>query len=355
MKETHYSASTIYMNMMSGYLSRSGFDSLEKIASDANIPIAKRGRVPLLEILRLVDAVAAKTQNPAFGLDIGIQMHPSEYGIISHAFMNCGNLNEVMDLTIRYTHLINDAFILNTERGSGNELTLVLETAHDEPGLIPLIELDFASMLTMTRFLAGSKHQDDVKLLEVSFKHPPQTMPEHYIAHFKCPVKFNQPTNSVSVETAVLKTKVYSSDPYIFRYLLKKIEEIAERLLVNVPLKRRVFDYVVKQLPYGVPSVADVAKAFNMSPSTLKKHLNQESANFTEICDEVRKGVAVKMIAVRKKPLKEISNYLGFSNSSTFNRAFKRWTNMSPSEYRQKKQSSGTGKQAHTRQMEEEV
>ena len=340
------------MNMMSGYLSRGGYDSIQKIASDTNIPIADRGRVPLREMLRLVKAVADSTQNPAFGLDIGIQMHPSEYGIISHAFMNCSNLHEVMELTIRYTHLINDAFTISVEKKDNHELSVILNSAQDDPALIPLIELDFASMLTMTRFLAGNKHQSDITLLEVCFSHPPQAMPEKYVAHFKCPVKFNQPTNCVRVKSEVLKTEVHSPDPYIFRYLLKKIEEIAERLLINIPLKKRVFDYIVKQLPYGAPSVTEAAKAFNMSPSTLKKHLNQESANFTEICDEVRKDVAVKMISIRKKPLKEISSQLGFSNSSTFNRAFKRWTNMTPSEYRQQNQPSKSTKQGDVKQVE---
>ena len=338
MNETPYSASYIYMNMMAGYLSRGGFNSIEDIASEANITIAKRGRVPLKDMLKLVDAITQTTQNPAFGLDIGIQMHPSEYGIISHAFMNCSNLNEVMELTIRYTHLINDAFTIRIEKEGNQELSLILDSAQDDPALIPLIELDFASMLTMTRFLAGAKHEGDVQLVEMRFKHAPQTKPEVYARHFKCPVKFNQPENAVSVKSGMLDTKVYSSDPYIFRYLLKKIEEIAERMLVNIPLKKRVFDYIVKQLPNGVPSATEAAKAFNMSPSTLKKHLSQESANFTEICDQVKKGVAVKMISVRKKPLKEISSHLGFSNSSTFNRAFKRWTSMTPSEYRLHKQ-----------------
>ena len=352
MNERHYSASYIYLNMMSGYLSRGGYDSIQKIASDSNIPITKRGRMPLREMLRLVNAIVASTQNPSFGLDIGIQMHPSEYGIISHAFMNCSNLNEVMDLTIRYTHLINDAFSVNVEHINDSELSIVLDSAHNDPALIPLIELDFASMLTMTRFLAGSTHEKDITLLEVCFSHPPQTMPEQYTTHFKCPVRFNQPKNLVRFNRHMLETNVYSSDPYIFRYLLKKIEEVAERLLINIPLKKRVFDYIVKQLPHGVPSVTEAAKAFNMSPSTLKKHLGQESANFTEICDDVRKGVAVKMISIRKKPLKEISNHLGFSNSSTFNRAFKRWTNMTPSEYRQQNQPAKSTKQGNVKQVE---
>jgi AraC-like DNA-binding protein len=327
MKEIHYSASYIYMNMMSGYLSRGGFKSLQNIASEANIPIAERGRVPLTNMLTLVDLIASATRNRAFGLDIGIQMHPSEYGLISHAFMNCDNLHEVMNLSIRYTHLINDAFTLSIEKQNEDEVTIVLLSENELQAMVPLVELEFASILTITRFLVGDKNADNIRLLEICFQHPPQTMPEHYTKHFKCTVRFNQPANTI---------RVCSPDPYIYRYLLKKIEEIAERLQINIPLSKRVFNYVVKQLPDGMPSISQAATKFNMSPSTLKKHLNQEDANFTEICDTVRKNIAVKMISVKQKSLKEIGNHLGFSNSSTFNRAFKRWTNMSPTEYRQK-------------------
>ena len=353
MKEIHYSASYIYMNMMSGYLSRGGFKSLQDIASEANIPIAERGRVPLTDMLTLVDSVASATHNRAFGLDIGIQMHPSEYGIISHAFMSCGTLREVMDLSIRYIHLINDAFTLSVEKQNEDEITIALISENDIQTMIPLVELEFSSMLTITRFLAGDKNADNIRLLEVCFQHPPQTMPEHYAEHFKCVVRFNQPTNSIRVTNSVLNIKVCSPDPYIYRYLLKKIEEIAERFQINIPLSKRVFNYVVKQLPEGMPSISQAARKFNMSPSTLKKHLNQEDANFTEICDTVRKNIAVKMISVQQKSLKEIGNHLGFSNSSTFNRAFKRWTNMSPTEYRQKSHKQESVKKDIPEKMEE--
>lgn len=353
MKKTHYSASYIYMNMMSDYLSRRGIVSLHDIASDANISIAERGRVPLTTMLKLVDSVASTTHNRAFGLDMGIQMHPSEYGIISHAFMNCDNLHEVMDLSIRYIHLINDAFTLSIKKQAKNDATFTLLSANSSKAIIPLVEFEFASMLTITRFLAGNKNTDKIKLLEVCFQHPPQTMPEHYTKHFNCPVRFNQPTNSIKTTRSALDTKVCSPDPYIYRYLLKKIEEIAEHLQVNAPLSNRVFNYVIKQLPEGVPSVSQAARKFNMSPSTLKKHLNQEDANFTEICDTVRKNIAIKMISVQQKPLKEIGNHLGFSNSSTFNRAFKRWTSMSPTEYRLKVNIKEKRKNDHNKQMEE--
>ena len=166
-------------------------------------------------------------------------------------------------------------------------------------------------------------------------------------------VYHNQPTNSIKTTRSVLDTKVCSPDPYIYRYLLKKIEEIAEHLQANAPLSKRVFNYVINQLPEGVPSVSQAARKFNMSPSTLKKHLNQEDANFTEICDAVRKNIAIKMISVQQKPLKEIGNHLGFSNSSTFNRAFKRWTNMSPTEYRLKVNIQEKRKSDHNKQVEE--
>jgi len=353
MKSSHYNVSYIYMNMMSGYLSRRGLKNLQDIASGLDISIAERGRVPLSTMLTLVESVAEATHNPALGLDIGIQMHPSEYGIISHAFMNCNNLREVMELSIRYTHLINDAFTLCIEKQNKDEITIALISANNMRKMIPLIELEFSSMLTITRFLAGNKHSNNVEILEVCFQHPPQTLPERYAEHFNCPVKFNQPTNSIRVASTVLNTKVCSPDPYIYRYLLKKIEEIAEHLQINIPLSKRVFNYVIKQLPEGMPSVSQAARKFNMSPSTLKKHLNQEDANFTEICDTVRKNIAVKMILVQKKSLKEISNHLGFSNASTFNRAFKRWTNMSPTEYRQKVIRKEQTKIKHQKKTEE--
>jgi AraC-like DNA-binding protein len=68
--------------------------------------------------------------------------------------------------------------------------------------------------------------------------------------------------------------------------------------------------------------------------STLKKHLHQENLNYTTICDDVRKNMAIKMLTISSDQFQHISDYLGFSNSSAFHRAFKRWTGMTPAEYR---------------------
>ena len=85
-----------------------------------------------------------------------------------------------------------------------------------------------------------------------------------------------------------------------------------------------------------IPNVTQAASYCNISASTLKKHLMLEERNYSEICDSVRKSVAIEMLAQPKTQIKAVYSFLNFSSSSAFNRAFKRWTSMTPTEYRQK-------------------
>ncbi|MCY1413973.1 putative HTH-type transcriptional regulator [compost metagenome] len=88
------------------------------------------------------------------------------------------------------------------------------------------------------------------------------------------------------------------------------------------------------QLPDGVPSADTVAQALHLSLRSLQRHLADEGCRYDSLLDECRQNLALQHLRNANNSLSEISYLLGFADTSSFNRAFKRWTGLSPGQYR---------------------
>jgi AraC-like DNA-binding protein len=82
-------------------------------------------------------------------------------------------------------------------------------------------------------------------------------------------------------------------------------------------------------------SLEDVADMLAVSQQTLRRRLiEEENCGFQEIKDKLRHDVAAHLLTKSRLTLEEIALSLGFSELSTFHRAFRRWTGLSPGEFR---------------------
>jgi AraC-like DNA-binding protein len=84
----------------------------------------------------------------------------------------------------------------------------------------------------------------------------------------------------------------------------------------------------------GVVRVASLADAVGMSQRTLQRRLGEEGSSFSAVLDDLRFELAAELIRDRDYPLMAIAHDLGYRDQAHFTRAFRRWTGMSPSEYR---------------------
>ncbi|MET0051732.1 MAG: helix-turn-helix transcriptional regulator [Candidatus Thiodiazotropha sp.] len=92
---------------------------------------------------------------------------------------------------------------------------------------------------------------------------------------------------------------------------------------------------IIEDLPNGLPRQTQIAQQLNLSLRNLQRKLQHEGTNFKQLVDETRKALAIEYLTASGKPLIEIGYLLGFTESSNFSRAFRRWTGESPQNYRQ--------------------
>jgi AraC-like DNA-binding protein len=105
-------------------------------------------------------------------------------------------------------------------------------------------------------------------------------------------------------------------------------------------LRTRVENAISPLLPHGRVLVEDVARSLGMSERTLARKLSDETLNFTEILQQLRRDLAVRYLDDRKLHVSKIAWLLGFRQVSAFTHAYNRWTGKTPRQMRTAGESS---------------
>jgi len=88
-------------------------------------------------------------------------------------------------------------------------------------------------------------------------------------------------------------------------------------------------------LSQDLPNFDAIASALHTSPQTLRRRLKEEGLSYQELKDQLRRDSALFYLERGDLSIQMVAEKLGFSEPSTFHRAFKKWTGMTPGAYRQ--------------------
>ena len=330
--------SQVYLNLLANYLEE--MEQGQSLCSNSNHlanneQIRSAQRLTLTQLDKLLSNIESRTGNLAFGLHIGEHIHPSDYGTIGYALMNCPNLQQALRLAVKQKPILNQA-LTTTLQEQGDDYHYQVSTTSDTRNLAPLIELDFSSLVQLAKFLVGKQKSSDVWIKKVQFQHAALAKIDVYQRIFNCPVEFGVNSNVIIIAKSVLNLPVRSANPQLFKMFQEKLERLNTIELYESSFSQRMFTFLSSCQDNIIPDVSMVAQEFNISISALKKRLQQEGLNYSTICDTIKKNIALKMVTCPNVKIKQIVVSLNFNSASAFNRAFKRWTEMTPTEYRKK-------------------
>jgi AraC-like DNA-binding protein len=158
---------------------------------------------------------------------------------------------------------------------------------------------------------------------------------ERYEEVFGCRLRFDAPNYELIFPSAFLDARPKNRDARLGSVL----EEHVTTLLEAVP----ALDFVTMvrsalraRFTEGNASLDSVARSLHLSARTLRRRLGDHKTSFREQLDELRADLGRARVADAAHPLKAIAAELGFSDQSTFQRAFKRWTGLTPAQYRER-------------------
>ncbi len=279
----------------------------------------------------LYDVYEAATENlrPGFSVRQGIQLNSGDYGTLGLSWRTCWKAIEILERIERFILLITDQGSVKIEESGGITNLMIVRDPH-RVGLEIANEVSFVMITQVLNEVTGKK----ILPVLVTHKHGERSARE-FQAYYQCEVEFNAPHYSIQFRTQDIDVHTIKADKSINRFLVERMQEEMQGIHANADkLLREVHQRIEEALPGGIPSLIQVSEYLGMSARTLKRRLADKGLTFREYVQKIQRDVSIDLIRNTSQSMAEIAFQTGFSEQSAFNRAFKRWTNQSPIEFR---------------------
>lgn len=285
---------------------------------------------PLHDFHAVVDAAQAHLRDPDLPMKAAECAQTWDAGVLGFALMTSPSISEVGNLLVRFQRLLTTVYEVRASQDEHQFELRLLPAAADvqSPALARML---MGAWAWRVRWLTGQA----ALRFDASFEGPPPPDAAAYERCFGGCVRFDQPVTAMQGPAHYLALRVCLHDPRANGVLcaqaaveMERLEGDAAGLLVM--LRRRLRE----RLGSGSLTLDALAADLDMAPRTLQVRLEERGLTFRALLDGVRDRKAKQYLAEPHLNLTEIALALGFANQSAFQHAFKRWTGLSPGQWR---------------------
>jgi AraC-like DNA-binding protein len=288
-------------------------------------------RLPGPTVIGIWNALRARAGDPALQLVAPTTLPFGAYRVIDYLVGASATVGEGVERFARFFKLIADSVSLTTSE-QGDERCLLLARA--DGGAVPPVYVDyvFAAFVSRVRM----RIRPGLKVQRVELRQPEPAASAPYRDAFRSPVWFGATADVLCFSAEEWEARNESADAA----LALVMEEHARILARKLPHAAAGFSAdVQKTIATARPecgSAEDVARALHVSVRTLQRKLVETGTTFRAVSEIVRGQLAEGYLADPRVSIAEVAFMLGFSDQSSFNRAFRRWTGEAPGRWRRR-------------------
>lgn len=292
-------------------------------------------RFPLRRMTRLWALAVDASGAPPLALQIPQFVQPHTMHALGPALHSSPTLMDALLRTARYSRIVTDAADLLIELHPQTVDVIYRTPAHD----IPLADAAYEAFMATAAHIAFalSGRRDAMKRIE--FRHTCSGSEAPYREHFGCPVRFGGDANRMVYDRAAADAPLPGGNE---RRALRHDAAAAAYLarFDAQPYSQRVREQLIRDLPAGEPTRDTVAAALGLQPRTLLRRLAGEQTNFHALLNQTRRELALAYLR-EGRTAADATFLLGFGDPSNFGKAFRRWTGMSPQQWRRRHVGNG--------------
>ncbi len=293
------------------------------LPEDLQQAFAEQERVSLALQGQIWESFCSQAEDALVGVRFGLALEVGHLDTAGMVLMSCDTVADAMESLIDYYTIVGEGGTFEFEI-QGEECIVSYQPQYRERQQ-ERVEAALASLLQLSRWSTGGK----LKALRLEFAHAALDDNRRYETLLNVPVRFLSSRNSLVIPASSLDLPLIYANPALCQHLRTLADQVLHSL-DDQSLSAQVSELVRQHPHWGKEKVAD---SLSMSGRHLVRKLGEEGSSFKLLRDGLLQGMAETKLQEGAR-LSDIAEALGFSDESAFSKAFKRWTGMTPAQFR---------------------
>ena len=294
----------------------------------------EQARVPIAVLDAVWDRISKALNDPLLGLHFGEKFAAHGEGHFLFAVMkNSETLGKAVESLIRFHNLITDMVRPLMSVVNGQAVISLTSDMDDAPAIRHVSDAVLGVLATVLRRIT----EDEIRFDRIEIAHQGKGAGQEYTRVLGIAPIFASGKNRI----LFAESELDRTFPMAQKEFGRELQAYAAKLLQRSHRSNTLSDSVLLLLQKSILKGADfslgaTAYRFNMSVRSFQALLKAEATNFQSLLDKARKEIASHYLLQNETMLCDIAFLLGYSEQSSFNHAFKKWTGLTPREYRKK-------------------
>jgi len=296
---------------------------------DAHIK-GSRNPLPMEDYLKLISWGMTTLQEPHLGLKIATKISLSDFGLYGFLSQYSATVNDMFMAIERYQKIFMTKMFYNYSKHDDLiEVRYQVLHPHDK-NVQQDVEFAMGSVVVCLRAMLGDEWQP----VSVNFSHEMTGSISEYDSVLGVTAQFNQVHNSVVFAQSWLATPISNSNPQLLELLFQQADKILSEMDDKQDFVNQVRLLIATRLGDESYNIEVLSQQLNITSRTLHRRLKKHDLTYQSLREEIVLNLAKDALTKTDASVTDIALQLGYSESSSFVRAFKRLCGVSPLNYR---------------------
>lgn len=264
------------------------------------------------------------------GVRLGAAFDLRRAGLLGFLLLNASGLKSGLERLVRHSRILNEEARLRLQIEAERVVVAWTPSAFFRP-YPQTADWALAALVTSLRQASGTRLWP--KEVWVPYAKPSRGLPS-LRALVRAPLHFDRDEAGLVLSHRQMDLPTRHLENELEEILAAHAAEVAPELAQGRDLVAKTIDALRRELPKGRPALERVAATLKVGARALQHRLHGEGETFKRLLDQLLRSLALSLLADRRLAVHEIAFVLGYSEPGTFHRAFKRWHDTGPEEYR---------------------